>query len=184
MIFIGDKAFCRCYNLAYVAFNEDLKEIGNEAFGFCGKLKSIFINKDLEKIATTAFNNCSQLMEFSVPEDNECYSVHDGIQYDFEMKTAVRCPENYNHDVVELPRTVVTIGEWCFSRCMKLIDIVLPRRHENVCSHAFHDSYNIASLTFGDSIKEFDISALDGWNDRQRVIMGRKFHPVIKYSIE
>lgn len=184
LIFIEDKAFCRCYNLAYVAFNENLKEIGHEAFGFCGKLKNIFLNKDLEKIAPTAFNNCSQLMEFSVSEDNEYFSTHDGILYDFEMKTAVRCPENYNHDVVELPRTVVNIGEWCFSRCMKLIDIVLPRRLENVCSHAFHDSCNIASLTLGDSIKEFDISALDGWNDRQRVIMGRKFHPVIKYSIE
>jgi hypothetical protein len=67
---------------------------------------------------------------------------------------------------------------------MKLIDIVLPRKLENVYAHAFHDSCNIASLTLGDSIKKFDISALDGWNDRQRIIMGRKFHPVIKYSIE
>ena len=106
-------------------------------------------------------------MGFSVSEDNECYSVHDGILYVFEMRTAVRFPENYNHDVVELPRTVVTIGEWCFSRCMKLIDNVFPRRLENVCLYAFHDSCNIASLTLGDSIKEFDISALDGYNSRK-----------------
>jgi uncharacterized protein involved in tolerance to divalent cations len=181
---IGGKAFCRCYNLAYIAFDDELKEIGSEAFGFCGKLKTISLNKELERISSTAFNNCSQLMEFVIAEDNSHYSVQDGILYDYDQVVAVRCPENYNRDVVELPKTIKTIGEWCFSRCMKLIDIVLPRKLENVCSHAFHDSCNIASLTLGDSIKEFDISALDGWNDRQRIIMGRKFHPVIKYSIE
>lgn len=181
---VGDKAFCRCYNLAYVAFNESLKEIGDEAFGFCGKLKMVFLNKNLAKIAPTAFNNCSRLMEFSISDENKYYSTQNGILYDHDLKIAVRCPENYNHDVVELPGTVVTIGEWCFSRCMKIIDIVLPRKLEIVCSHAFHDSCNIASLTLGDSIKEFDTSALTGWNDRQRVLMGRHFHPVIKYNIE
>lgn len=181
---IRDKAFCRCYTLAYIAFNDTLKEIGKEAFGFCGRLKYVMLNKELEKLESTAFNNCSQLMEFSMADGNNNYSVQDGILYDYALKVAVRCPENYNHDVVELPQTVITIGEWCFSRCMKLIDIVLPRKLENVCPHAFHDSCNIASLTLGDSIKEFDISALDGWNNRQKVIMGRKFHPVIKYSIE
>ena len=53
-----------------------------------------------------------------------------------------------------------------------------------MCSYAFYDSCNIASLTLGDDIKEFDVTALNGWNERQRIIMGRKFHPVIKYSIE
>lgn len=181
---IGDKAFCRCYNLAYIALNDGIKEIGDEAFGFCGKIKTVNLNNRVEKISPTAFNNCSQLMKFSIPNDNSNYSVQDGILYNHDLTVAIRCPENYNRDVVELPRTVVSIGEWCFSRCMKLIDIVLPRQLENVCAHAFHDSCNIASLTLGDSIKAFDISALDGWNDRQRIIMGRKFHPVIKYSIE
>jgi hypothetical protein len=79
------------------------------------EVKNISLNRDLERIAATAFNNCSQLMEFVVAEDNSYYSVHDGILYDYDQVVAVRCPENYNHDVVELPRTVKTISEWCFS---------------------------------------------------------------------
>lgn len=181
---IGNKAFCRCYNLAYIALNDALKEIGDEAFGFCAKLKVISIKKELEKIAPTAFNNCSQLMEFSIPDGNDYYSVKEGILYDYDIKRVIRCPENYKHDVVSLPQTVATIGEWCFSRCLKLIDVVLPKMLENVCAHAFNDCCNISSITLGDNIKKFDISALDGWNEHQRVIMGHKFHPVIKYEIE
>lgn len=181
---IGNKAFCRCYKLAYVALNDELKEIGDEAFGFCGKLKVISINKELEKVSTTAFNNCSQLMEFSIHDENDHYSVKEGILYDYDIKRIIRCPENYCHDVVSIPSTVVTIEEWCFSRCLKLIDIMLPKMFENVCAHAFHDCCNISSITLGDNIKKFDISALDGWNDHQRVVMGHKFNPVIKYTIE
>lgn len=65
--------------MAYVALNDELKEIGDEAFGFCGKLKVISINKELEKVSTTAFNNCSQLMEFSIHDENDHYSVKEGI---------------------------------------------------------------------------------------------------------
>lgn len=86
--------------------------------------------------------------------------------------------------MVSLPDTVKEIGEWCFSRCMKFIDVILPRGLETVGAHAFHDSCNIASLTLSDSIRNFDISATDGWSDRQKIVMGCRFHPVLKYSIE
>lgn len=181
---IGNMAFCRCYNMAYVALNDELEEIGEEAFGFCGKLKAIRLSDHLRKIGSTAFNNCSQLMEFSVSDNNECYAVQNGILYNQDFTEAIRCPENYSYDVVEIPKTVRIISPWCFSRCMKLIDIVLPRNIEIVKAYAFQDSCNIASMTLGDNIKEFDILALDGWNERQHIIMGRKFNPVIKYNIE
>lgn len=72
----------------------------SEAFGFCGKLKTITLNKELERIASTTFNNCGQLMEFVVAEDNSYYSVHDRILYDYDQVVVVKCPENYNHDVL------------------------------------------------------------------------------------
>ena len=77
-------------------------------------MKSISINKDLSYISAPAFNNCSQLVEFVVSENNINYSVLDGILYDYDQVVAIRCPENYNRDVAELPSSVKIIGEWCF----------------------------------------------------------------------
>ena len=181
---IGKRAFCRCYNLAYIAFNDDVEEFGEECFGFCGKLKTLLLNEKARIVDPSAFNNCSLLMELHVAESNPYFSSIAGILYDKPVEKAVRCPENYNFDMVSLPNTVKVIGEWCFSRCMRLIDVILPKNLETVSAHAFQDSCNIASLTLSDSITSFDISAIDGWNDRQQIVMGRRFHPVLRYSIE
>ena len=181
---IGKRAFCRCYNLAYIAFNDDVEEFGEECFGFCGKLKTLLLNEKARIVDPSAFNNCSLLMELHVAESNPYFSSIAGILYDKPVEKAVRCPENYNFDMVSLPNTVKVIGEWCFSRCMRLIDVILPTKLETASAHAFQDSCNIASLTLSDSITSFDISAIDGWNDRQQIVMGRRFHPVLRYSIE
>ncbi|HJJ91154.1 MAG TPA: divalent cation tolerance protein CutA [Methanocorpusculum sp.] len=181
---IGKRAFCRCYNLAYVGIGDNVEEFDEECFGFCGKLKTLLLNEKACVINPSAFNNCSSLMELHVAEDNPNFTSIAGILYDKPVKKVIRCPENYNYDMVSLPDTVKEIGEWCFSHCMRLIDVILPRGLETVGAHAFQDSCNIASLTLADSIKNFDISAIDGWNDRQQIVMGSRFHPVLKYSIE
>lgn len=140
---IGKRAFCRCYNLAFVAINDNLEELGDECFGFCGKLKTLLLNKKVRIISPSAFNNCSMMMELHVTESNQYFTSVSGVLYDKNVERAVRCPENYNFDMITLPSKVKHIGEWCFSRCMKIIDIVLPRTLETVEAHAFQDSCNI-----------------------------------------
>lgn len=181
---IGKRAFCRCYNLAFIAINDEVEELGEECFGFCGKLKTLLLNENLKTIHPTAFNNCSMLMELHISDSNPYFTSISGILYNKSIEKAIRCPENYNFDMVTLPTTVKIIGKWCFSRCMKLIDVILPRGLESVEAHSFQDSCNIASLTLNDAIMSFDVSSIDGWNEKQQIVMGRKFHPVIKYSIE
>ena len=118
---IGKRAFCRCYNLAFVAINDNLEELGDECFGFCGKLKTLLLNKKVRIISPSAFNNCSMMMELHVTESNQYFTSVSGVLYDKNVERAVRCPENYNFDMITLPSTVKHIGEWCFSRCMKKI---------------------------------------------------------------
>lgn len=181
---IGKKAFCRCYNLAYLEINDELEEIGDECFCFCEKLKTLTLGSKADKISSSAFNNCSSLMEIHVLEANQKFMSIQGILYDKDVELVIRCPENYSLDVITLPITIKHVGKWCFSKCVKLIDIILPRSLETIDAHAFQDSGNIASLTLGDSICELDISAFNGWNEQQRIMMGKKFNPVIKYNIE
>lgn len=181
---LSSLAFSRCYNLSYVEFNDDLQEIGEKCFNYCEKLKYLQLGKGLTKIHPSAFNNCSQLTEFHVDKNNAFYTSISGILYDKNVEKIIRCPENHCSDMISVPETVKTIGQWSFSRCMRIIEISLPRSIEKVEAYAFKDCCNILSLTLYDLISDFDITAIDGWQEGQNIIMGKHFHPIIKYNIE
>jgi uncharacterized protein involved in tolerance to divalent cations len=178
------RAFCRCFELSFVQIDNNLRYIGEEAFSFCEKLKHIEFGTYIENIDSSAFNNCSQLATFSIPIENCTYCSTDGVLYNFDKSTIIRCPENYSIDVFEIPSTVRKISKWCFSKCVNLIDINIPRSVIEVEKYAFLDCNNIINLTLSDSIKQLDVSAFDGWNQKQHVSMGKNFHPLIRYKIE
>lgn len=177
-------AFRRCYNLSFIAFNDGLEIIGNEAFCFCTKLKIIRLGAKISTIAADAFNNCDKLALFSIEDNNRYYSSVEGVLYDSEKKKLIRCPEGYGQDLVIVLPTVEELCPWSFSRCLSLVDVVLPRHLKRIKAHAFSDCSNIVSLTLGDEISEFDESALDGWSNEQRVVVSKRFNPVIKYKID
>ena len=181
---LGKRSFSRCYNLAYVEFGNMLEQIDEKCFSFCERLKYLQLPSSLKNIHPSAFNNCSQLMELHVDPSNEHYTSSSGILYDKNMQQVIKCPENIAQDMIDLPETVKTIGPWSFSKCMKLVSLSFPKALENVMAYAFKDSCNIRSIQLFDQLKEFDTTALDGWNEDQNVIMGKRFHPILKYNID
>ena len=181
---IGKKAFSRCYNLSFIAFNDSLESIEDEAFNFCTKLRMVQMGKSLASIASTVFNNCNKLACILIDENNASYSTADGILYNKQKSTLVRCPEGYDSDLIVVPPTVETLSAWCFSRCINLVDVVLPRHLKRVERYAFNECSGILSLTLGDDISDFDVSALTGWIREQRVVVSKRFNPLIKYNIE
>lgn len=181
---IERKAFSRCYNLSFIAFNDTLESIGEEAFSYCTKLKTIRLGTKVSMIDSSAFNNCNQLADLFVEDDNEFYSTHEGILYNKERTILIRCPENYNSEIINVPPSVDTLAPWSFSRCVNLVDIVLPRHLKKIRAYAFNDCIKISSLTIGDDIIEFDVSCLNGWSKGQRVIVSNRFNPLIKYNID
>lgn len=181
---LGRRAFSRCYNLAFIEFNDCLENVGEKCFDFCERLKYLQFGSGLSFIHPSAFNNCSQLAEIHINNENGSYTTVSGMLFDKKMERLVRCPENYNSDMVTLPETIKVIDQWAFSRCMRIIDIVLPKGLQQVKAYAFKDCFNINSLTLYNAITEFDTTALDGWQEGQSVLMGKQFHPVIRYSIE
>jgi len=181
---INKKAFFRCYNLSFVAFNDSLEEIGEEAFGFCTKIKTVNLGKDISIIDSSAFNNCNKLSYFFVSDENQYFSAIDGILYDKNKTKLIRCPEGYDCDLVNVYHSVEVLSPWCFSRCINIVDIILPRCLKKVLAFAFNDCHNLLSLTLGDEISEFDVSALNGWNESQRVVVSKRFNPLLKYNID
>ncbi len=180
---IGKKAFNRCFNVSYIQFNNCLSFVDQEAFGYCNKLKSIQLNQELEFIHSSAFNNCSQLASIFIAKENNKYCVEDGILYNKDLSILIRCPEACKMDIISIPQTVKIIESWAFYKCSRLIDVMLPRGLEIVKGNAFKDCYSIERLSVFENIKEFDITALDGWTEDQQVQFSSKCNQLIKYNI-
>ena len=150
-----------------MAFNDGLESIEDEAFAFCVKLRMIQLGESLSFIASSAFNNCNKLARILIDENNASYASHDGILYDKEFRTMVRCPEGYGIDLITVLSSVEKVSAWCFSRCINIVDVILPRHLKIVEKYAVNECSGILSLTLGDDIAEFDVSALSGWSNDQ-----------------
>lgn len=181
---IGKRAFYRCYELAYISFNDELEVIEEEAFAFCSKVKLIQLGSNIKSIDSSAFNGCVQLIHFLVDEKNEYYRNIEGILYTKDKKNLVRCGQNYEYDVINIPDTVENIFPWAFSQCLSIVDISLPKHLKTIGKYAFRDCSQIHTLTLWDNITEFDISAIDGWSSRQHIITSKKFSSLINYQIQ
>lgn len=181
---IEEKAFLRCYNLKYISFNDRLISIEEEAFGFCCKIRYIQLGLEVKHIASSAFNNCNKLERILVSVDNNNFKSDDGILYNKDQSELIRCPENYGFDIVNIPRSVKLLKAWSFSRCVNVINVILPAELHTIQMYAFQDCINILALTLGDKIEKFDLRALDGWCNYQKIIVGKNFNPQIKYYIE
>lgn len=181
---IDNRAFMRCYNLSFIAFNDELETIGDEAFCFCEKLKVARFGRKISSISSSAFNDCDKLSIFDVDKENQFFSTCEGILYDKDKKCIIRCPEGYNNDLVTVYETVEEVESWCFSKCIKIVDIILPKHLKKIGAYAFNFCRNIISLTLGDEVEEFDVSALEGWSNNQRIVVSKRFNPSIKYNIQ
>jgi periplasmic divalent cation tolerance protein len=62
--------------------------------------------------------------------------------------------------------------------------VTLPRHLKAVGAFAFNDCKSILSLTLGDELEDFDESALNGWNKEQRVVVSKRFSPLLKFKID
>ena len=93
--YIGDQAFCRCYNIEKVEFEKDsklesienymffssglrvinlphsLKKISRHAFGICNNLETIIIPENVEYIEVWTFIECLSLKRIELPKSLE-----------------------------------------------------------------------------------------------------------------
>ena len=160
---IGDDAFYYCENLATVNFANGsvLESISEECFYGCSTLSSITIPASVKSIGSYAFSDCSKLAtinisssvtnigelafdcEVIVSEDNSNYSSADGVLFNKEKTSLLRCPITKEGNYT-IPNSVTTIQHAAFCYCDKISTIIIPDNVTSIGGSAF---YNCAALT-------------------------------------
>ena len=109
---LGERCFCRCFNLRVVTFGElsSLKRIGDSAFANCREIREIAIPDGCEELGKRCFASCNKLS--CVTFGRKCSSlrrISGGAFSDCSSLTEIAIPES-----------VEVICESCFYACSRL----------------------------------------------------------------
>ncbi len=99
-----------------VIIPDSVTEIGRFAFSECENLVEINLPKSLKVLSSSAFDGCVNLSGFNIAKSNENFTTKDGIIYDKNLSTVLRCAPKHPQSEVTLPKTVTKIGKNAFNR--------------------------------------------------------------------
>ena len=115
---LGTKAFWECPQLKEVYLPGSLNDSGYLAFGKCHSLKRVVIETGVQAIDEASFGHCEALTDVQLPE---------GL---LEIRSwAFLC---CGFESIQLPSSLVSIGDKAFQGCPNLRSIVIPSHVQTI----------------------------------------------------
>ena len=148
--FIGDEAFYGCSRLRSIMIPNSVTSIGDEAFDSCDNLTSVTIPNSVTSIGDNAFRFCRRLENINVDSGNTNYSSIDGILYNKDATSLIKCPTAKNN--VKIPNSVISIEDYAFYYCGNLTSVTIPNSVTSIGGHALRGCDNLTSVTVPNSV--------------------------------
>ena len=162
VIAIGDKAFCRNFNLEKVILANNIKSIGTNAFAWCNKLKDIELPEGVTTIGSGAFYQCTALEVIEIPDMvTEIGSYAFGYCINLKKITLSKNLEKIDSNLfnccfalgnITIPEGVTSIGNYAFYYCSGLKYIALPSTLKSIGKNAFDHCDTIANITIPEGV--------------------------------
>lgn len=191
---IADDAFTNCSQITEVTTPDSLKHIGQNAFFDCQKLTNISIGKSVETLGRGPFRMCTALQSVTVNNENKYFAAADGILYNKQLSSVLRCPQKTVGKVtlpdsvtkinsyafefcselesVEIPSGCVFIGDSAFAYCEILSDVTIPESTEYIDINAFSYCNRIASVSVPDNVRHLGRCAFTCCTNLKEVRIG------------
>jgi len=147
---IGQRAFWTCTNLTSITIPNSVTSIEYGFFG-CTSLTSITIPNSVTYIYEADFFKCTNLISINVENGNNTYASENGVLFNKNKTTLIRCPEGKAGAYV-VPSSVTSIGGGSFMHCTNLSSIIIPNSVTTIGSFAFHECTSLTSITIPNSI--------------------------------
>ena len=155
---IGSQTFDACYSLTNVTIGNSVTSIGSAAFNACG-LTSITIPYNVTNISSDALGDCTSLSAITVDSLNSVYSSVDGVLFDKNKTTLIRCPGGRSGSYT-IPNSVTNIGNAAFGNCISLVSITIPNSVISIGQSAFSAS-GLTSVIIPNSVTIIPSNAFD-----------------------
>ncbi len=157
---VGNYAFYNCKSITNVEIPDNVTSIGYSAFQSCTELKTIKIGTGITDIEDHAFLNCTNLtavyisdlaswchIAFSTPYSNPLLHAHN-LYLDNNLIENLNIPDN-----------TTSIGNYTFSACTSITDVVVPDSVTYIGDEAFSNCTNLANIQLSDKVTSIGIAA-------------------------
>lgn len=132
-------------NLTSIILPDSVSFLGSEAFSSCTQLTSVVLSADLDSIGSGVFNSCSALTDITISQQNNKYTIADGILFNKEATTLYTSLISRNGDYT-VPEGVTFIAEDAFSFNSELTSVTLPSTLLTIGKSAFMYCNNLANV--------------------------------------
>ena len=121
---------------------------------------SCTINKSTKIVADGAFISSYPTIEsISADENNEYFTVIDGILFDKDCKKLICYPAGKTSATYTIPDGVTSIGEFAFSWCKSLESVAIPDSVTYIGQQAFLYCTSLENITIPDSVTSIGYGA-------------------------
>ena len=147
---ICDGAFRNFSSLTSITIPNGVISIGNYAFSSCSSLTSITIPNSVTSIGEYTFEGCSSLTSIDVDSNNQNYASVDGVLYNKDVTTLIRCP--FGKTSVTIPNGVISISGSAFASCKSLTSITIPNSVTSIGEYTFEGCSSLKSISIPNSV--------------------------------
>lgn len=124
-----------------VIIPNNVTSCGDYYFDGCSSLKTLTIPNSVTNVFGGRVG-CPNLESIVVASDNPNYSSKDGVLFDKEGTTLLRCPMG-KQGTYTIPSNVTSIAYGAFSGCDNLISVTIPENISSIANNAFNGVLNI-----------------------------------------
>ena len=159
---IEECAFMNCKSLTTINFIDNVKFIGRSAFAGMDKLQSISLSNYLVDIQEFTFFECESLRCISIPT-----SVRFIASYAFQHTALTE---------LEIPDSVVTLGDAVFSRCFNLEKVKLSSLLVSIPERTFDSCKSLREIEIPQNVECIEQEAFSGTVALEKI----RFHGKVK----
>ncbi len=121
--------------------------VENYAFANCDLLSAVSISSGVTFIGDQVFHNCHSLEYVNVKDSNTRYSSIDGVLYDKDQTTLIKCPAAKTGEVV-VPNSVTSMVWRAFDHCWSLQHLTIGSGIASLDSYVLYECKALETLTF------------------------------------
>lgn len=176
---IKDEAITYCRDVTSVSLPNSLTYIGKENVHGLYELKNISIPQNVSYIGEGSFCNCSGL-DVTLEGNNSSYKLENGMLLSKDDSLLLYVSPNL--DVVNVPETVIRIGEYASEGNSRIRNLVVPDKVESIGSNAFFFCRNLESITLGSAIKDIENDAFSYCNNITSITVRATNPPATHYG--
>ena len=140
---LGDYCFWNCSSLASITIPNSVTSLGDYCFWDCSSLTSITLGNSVTSLGLLCFYDCSSLERIVVDAANPVYDSREDCNAIIHTSTnelIVGCKNS------QIPNSVTSLGEECFSGCSSLTSITIPNSVTSLGEACFAGCSSLTSI--------------------------------------